>query len=344
MASIVDKSNNDEARLGGKALSLLRRSSAPSLTIAPEGWWGPLDGPRPDAENSSSSVKQPKSQKSFGFAEDDFSAATVQEVSSLRLKLAAVQAEIRKRDAALAAIPGSQSKLEDDMTRENSPSSRARRGSSLQLHMEGVLEDDGFVVIPHCNTFPGQDSHVQLALDIAECKLTCRVGLNGKGVYGAFVVKQGRCYYKRQTVSECRQRLVADSDCTTYLNSEPEAAALCSDIRRAVIKRYELQQQLIDKQLPVSNDVSVIKEAAAALRDSFAEPSESVVWRECITALEGEIRRKSAHSLELHRRVHALESQLQQQMQANDDSIESVKSTLEQAAARAKAIFASGED
>eukprot|EP00933_Yihiella_yeosuensis_P049576 TRINITY_DN4660_c0_g1_i4.p1 TRINITY_DN4660_c0_g1~~TRINITY_DN4660_c0_g1_i4.p1 ORF type:complete len:109 (+),score=26.91 TRINITY_DN4660_c0_g1_i4:590-916(+) len=72
--------------------------------------------------------------------------------------------------------------------------------------------------------------------------------------------------------------------------------------------------------------------------------TDSHVWRECISALEGELRRKSAHSLELHRRVHALEAELQHQLQVNDECIDAVKSTLASAAARAKLLLDGAHD
>ncbi|CAE8711264.1 unnamed protein product, partial [Polarella glacialis] len=59
--------------------------------------------------------------------------------------------------------------------------------------------------------------------------------------------------------------------------------------------------------------------------------------RDCIAVLEGDLRRKSAHCLALHRRVHSLEAELQQQLQA-DDSLVKVKATLEDATARAKVL------
>eukprot|EP00933_Yihiella_yeosuensis_P049574 TRINITY_DN4660_c0_g1_i1.p1 TRINITY_DN4660_c0_g1~~TRINITY_DN4660_c0_g1_i1.p1 ORF type:complete len:355 (+),score=95.85 TRINITY_DN4660_c0_g1_i1:56-1120(+) len=340
----IDK---DENRLGGKALSLLRRASAPpaGLSLGPgASWWGPLDGPRPVGTTD---FEQSHGQKLYVASQESAGAASAQEASALKLQLAALHREIKKKDAALASLPG-HLQLDDEerekVRKQSAPSRAAGRRSSVQLHEEGVMEDDGFVVVAKCTIEPGEESCVQLAMDINECKRMCRGGLPGGRERGAFVIKQGRCYFHSQTVSECRQHLVDDPECTTYLNSNPEAAALCADIRRAVRRRWHSQQQHVKKQLKMTDS----SQAEAAATASHTLPiagaatnaerqTDSHVWRECISALEGELRRKSAHSLELHRRVHALEAELQHQLQVNDECIDAVKSTLASAAARAKA-------
>mmetsp|Transcript_64533 Transcript_64533/g.118852 ORF Transcript_64533/g.118852 Transcript_64533/m.118852 type:complete len:182 (+) Transcript_64533:2-547(+) len=60
-----------------------------------------------------------------------------------------------------------------------------------------------------------------------------------------------------------------------------------------------------------------------------ASPDGINCWRECIAALEGEIRRKSLRALELHQKVHGLENQMRQQLQANDDNVNGVHQTLQ---------------
>merc|ERR1719272_997181 len=57
-------------------------------------------------------------------------------------------------------------------------------------------------------------------------------------------------------------------------------------------------------------------------------PDGASCWRECVAALEGEIRRKSQLALELHHRVHGLETQLWNQLQATDDRMGSMHSSL----------------
>merc|ERR1719272_1361203 len=58
-------------------------------------------------------------------------------------------------------------------------------------------------------------------------------------------------------------------------------------------------------------------------------PDGASCWKECAAALEGEIRRKSQLALELHHRVHGLETQLQRQQQATDERLASMHSSLE---------------
>lgn len=146
-----------------------------------------------------------------------------------------------------------------------------------------------------------------------------------------------------------------------------EAAALRADIRKAIADKQSLQEDMVrqanemqaldeafrrpdarvqeleaclgfqsaDKfgestsrygtsALPVvgpSSDASFLSTEDAALDGASC-------WRECVAALEGEIRRKSQLALELHHRVHTLENQLHQQLQATDDRVETMHSSL----------------
>lgn len=133
-----------------------------------------------------------------------------------------------------------------------------------------------------------------------------------------------------------------------------EAAALRAEIRRAIADRQSLQEEMkrqaremqsLDEACLGLQGAEKLGEgagrhgapappAAAPSSDaSFvsteeAGPDGASCWRECVAALEGEIRRKSQLALELHHRVHALESQLHQQLQATDDRVETLHSSL----------------
>jgi len=276
---------------------------------------------------------------------EDPSSSSRAEASQLRLKLQSVRAEIAKRDAALALLPGG-SAFDEDSQRPHSQQGQ-RRSSPLQK--PGVLEEDGFVRCIGKNTLPGQDAYKMVALDINECKRMCREGLPSGEICGAFVVQDGRAYFRSKPVSQCREHLVNDPLCTTYLNSSAEAAALCAEIRRAVVRRQELRQEVQD--LPgQQKDPSPggpqqeklgVTEANAGISPSTSssgQASESFVWRESISLLEGELRRKSAHGLELHRRVHQLEAELQTHLQANDSRIGEILGALEAAESQTKAL------
>jgi len=350
------------------------------------GWWGPLDGPRPSQELAPEAVstpqvscaashkeqaqgllarrpslrdaledtkKTPELSNDVEAAED--SAATPAEVFQLRLKLAAVREEIKKCDASLQLLPGSTQLGAEHTTKVNAilqhvcakaPPARRRTSNVGSLAGEPVLKDDGFVAVPGHNTLPGQNAYKMVAIDLDECKKMCRVGIPGKGVCGAFVVSQGRASFRTQSVSECRANLVPDSTCTTYLNSTPEAAAGCTDLRRAALRRYELRREL---QLQgVGSAETVVAEGVGSAETVVAEgstpnsaasnpPAESSIWKESIAALEGELKRKSAHGLELHRRVHELEQDLQLQLKFNDQRVDDVKKALENTLSRSKA-------
>jgi len=65
--------------------------------------------------------------------------------------------------------------------------------------------------------------------------------------------------------------------------------------------------------------------------DSFTteEGLSDEVWREAVETLETELRRKSTHVVQLHRRVHDLEAHLWEQLQNNDSRVVSTYNALQ---------------
>jgi len=233
------------------------------------------------------------------------------------LKLKSVRTEIEKRNAALALLPGGGLLGADQLLRGFRQVSLRSFWQLLQEgNLEAMRQDDGFVQCIGKSCFKGQDAHVMPAIDIMACKELCRGG-TGAGAFGAFVIQGGYAFFRQQPVGLCRQHLVDEPNSTTYLNSSPEAAALCADIRKAVARRQDVLKQ------------ESAREVAPPTAPSIP-PGES--WR----SVEAELRRKSSHSLELHRRVHDLEEELQKQLQATDDRVEQVLSAVRSAAMHLK--------
>lgn len=191
-------------------------------------------------------------------------------------------------------------------------------------------EEGGFVVLPRRDTLPGQVVHTMPATDIERCKHVCRE--LGPPQCGAFVVRAGIAHFKRQSVGECRAGLVEDPTSTTYLNSSPQASLLCKDIRAAVVKGLALKanlQELLPEKTDALGSLLPSQDQASA-KDAEASPPESEsIWRECVAALEGEIRRKTAAGHNLQRRIHVLEAELQEQLEVADGALDSVQSLLE---------------
>lgn len=285
-------------------------------------------------------------------------AESASEAAQLQSQLAAVRAEIEKRDAALALLPGNKL-LDDELHGQRAQrllqgqATKAARKSSVHLQQEGVLEDDGFIMVKGKDTFPGEDALTMLVKDLDACKQLCLDGPPGGQPFGAMVVRQGKAYFRQQPVSQCRENMVDAPGATTYLKSTPQAAALCADIRRAVVRRQELQLEMQEHQkqresaasggqatgspaaAPAAHPCSSSRSGspcAAATGSSAAAPTASLAWQDNAAALEAELRRKSALSMELHRRVHQLEADLELQLQYNDQRIDEVKATLERAA------------
>lgn len=280
------------------------------------------------------------------------------EAAQLRSQMAAVRAEIEKRDAALALLPGNKL-LEDELHDQSAKrmlqgqATKASRKSSILLQQEGVLEDDGFIMVKGKDTFSGENALILLVKDLDACKQLCLDGPPGGQPFGAMVVRQGKAYFRQQSASQCRENMVDDPGATTYLKSSPQAAALCADIRRAVVRRHELQLEMQEHQKQRENGAGAgqatgspaaapaafpysssrtSSPCAAAAGSSAAAPTASLAWQDNAVALEAELRRKSALSMELHRRVHQLEADLELQLQYNDQRIDEVKATLERAA------------
>lgn len=104
----------------------------------------------------------------------------------------------------------------------------------------------------------------------------------------------GTAYFHRQSIGECRQKLVADSNSTLYLMSTPEAAQLCNELRRLALRRQQLK-----------------------------EPRPH---------LEQELRRKAVQCMELHRTVQALEEKLERQTELAEERVEQILGSLRSAA------------
>eukprot|EP00930_Biecheleria_cincta_P021592 TRINITY_DN15961_c0_g1_i3.p1 TRINITY_DN15961_c0_g1~~TRINITY_DN15961_c0_g1_i3.p1 ORF type:complete len:395 (-),score=107.77 TRINITY_DN15961_c0_g1_i3:91-1275(-) len=284
-----------------------------------------------------------------------------EEASQLKLQLASVRAEIEKKDAALALLPGNRL-LEDEqhgqktkrILQQLAVKTQAPKKNSVQLVQEAALEDDGFIMVKGKDTFPGEDALSMNVTDLDNLKKLCGDPPGGQGSpYGALVVRQGKAYFRQQSVSQCRENMVDDPGAVTYLNSTPQAAALCADIRRAVVRRYELRlevQGLQSQRESEATDVFSSALAAAcpssssgastpcAATAAAAPGTASAPWQDNAIALEAELRRKTALSMELHRRVHQLEADLELQLQYNDQRIDEVKATLERAHGYSKVL------
>lgn len=176
-----------------------------------------------------------------------------------------------------------------------------------QLAMLPGQEEDGFIRCLGQTCFKGQDGEtLQVDLSqLAQCKDHCRAA-----GHGAFVVTGDTLRFCPQKVGDCRANLVDDPMCTTYLNSSPEAAQLCSGLRRLALSRCQL------------------------LRTT--RPSATASPGPGPRALEDELRRKTQQSLELHRSVQALEEKLQGQMEASDKRVEEILDALRAVSAQKK--------
>merc|ERR1719356_2308917 len=128
--------------------------------------------------------------------------------------------------------------------------------------------------------------------------------------------------------------------------SSEEVSNLCQSIRKAISRKQALRDEVHEQQEEVRRLTEALQCAnqrvadlemkavpgfgggGAHLEGAVEDGTGDSVWRECVTALEGELRRKSLRAVELHRRVHWLESQLGQQLQVNDDRVAGVQTAL----------------
>lgn len=255
-------------------------------------------------------------------SQEQLAKAAKNEAAQLRRKLKSLRAEIDKRNAALELLPGGSLLGADQLLRGfRQVSLRSFWELVQEGNAEALRQDDGFV---QCvgKTCQGSDAHVMPAVDITACKQLCRAG-GGSGPFGAFVIQGGYAFFRQQPVGQCRRVLKDDPNATTYLNSSPEAAALCADIRKAVARLHELKKQ--------------DRRGEAAPATGMTAPM-AETWR----SLEVELRRKSTQSLELHRRVHELEEELQNQLQATDSRMEQVLSSVRAAVMHSRTEAARG--
>eukprot|EP00913_Durusdinium_trenchii_P010216 g9577.t1 len=159
----------------------------------------------------------------------------------------------------------------------------AQRDRQLAL-LPDRRSQDGFVRCVGQTCFPGEDAEGMKA-DLAECKKHCQ-----DRAYGAFVVQgDGRAYFKRQKVGDCRRNLEPEAFSTTYLHYSVEVAKLCSDLQHA---------------------------AAAQQRWSRPTAGPSAF---AASAAEARLRRTAQQCMELTRNVQALEEALQHQLEATDE-------------------------
>ncbi|CAK9042552.1 unnamed protein product [Durusdinium trenchii] len=194
----------------------------------------------------------------------------VSESERLRRRLEHTRREIAQRDRQLALLPDRRSQ-------------------------------DGFVRCVGQTCFPGEDAEGMKA-DLAECKKHCQ-----DQAYGAFVVQgDGRAYFKRQKVGDCRRNLEPEAFSTTYLHYSVEVAKLCSDLQHA---------------------------AAAQQRWSRPTAGPSAF---AASAAEARLRRTAQQCMELTRNVQALEEALQHQLEATDERVDQILTALRAAVSQFK--------
>lgn len=149
-------------------------------------------------------------------------------------------------------------------------------------------------------------------------------------------------------------------------SSGGELAALIEDIRSAIHKRHSLRAEARDHessiqrlaesleranrrvtdldekvvrrrdeadQLPKTNDESCT-DVVRTSENANENGDDGGIWRDTISSLEGELRRKSIRALELRRRVHWLETQLGQQLEVNEQRTTVARAALEDVLAR----------
>mmetsp|Transcript_53638 Transcript_53638/g.166503 ORF Transcript_53638/g.166503 Transcript_53638/m.166503 type:complete len:247 (+) Transcript_53638:107-847(+) len=165
----------------------------------------------------------------------------------------------------------------------------------------------------------------------------------------------------QQRLAQVRREIAArDAALAALPRGDSEAAALCVGICREVARRRELQRDVRE----CAGGVQDLREALRRSRQrykefeaprrqqlfgslsadtglnaaaSLGEDATETVWRECVAALEGEIRRKSARALELQRTVSRMEAELQQQLEANDSRIQAAHQVLQATLRKAEA-------
>lgn len=101
---------------------------------------------------------------------------------------------------------------------------------------------------------------------------------------------------------------------------EREALRLEEAVRQAEEKTVELEERIraIGNRSPSS----------CTTEDPGADAKPESYWKERVDALELDLRRRTARSLELHQRVFGLEAQLRRQLQDNDDRVEDIQASL----------------
>ncbi|CAK9042550.1 unnamed protein product [Durusdinium trenchii] len=151
----------------------------------------------------------------------------VSESERLRRRLEHTRREIAQRDRQLALLPDRRSQ-------------------------------DGFVRCVGQTCFPGEDAEGMKA-DLAECKKHCQ-----DQAYGAFVVQgDGRAYFKRQKVGDCRRNLEPEAFSTTYLHYSVEVAKLCPRLRAFFLHFTESKRR---RPVPIFNTPPPPNSAGAAPR------------------------------------------------------------------------------
>lgn len=137
-----------------------------------------------------------------------------------------------------------------------------------------------------------------------------------------------------------------------------EVCSLCDEVRSAIAKQHAALSQrsgqqeelhrlsntlgqanariceLESKVVPSSDLYLQSVRADSVANDADDDSPADASGREQLAALEGELRRKSMRVLELRRRVHALETQLGEQLQSNADLVSVVEAGLQDAIAR----------
>lgn len=135
-----------------------------------------------------------------------------------------------------------------------------------------------------------------------------------------------------------------------------EVAALRNNVQLALARRLALEEEVRERAEDIHRSEEAVRRAELRISElesktsgrslgaggaslsgghGFADDplhedpvSGKPLWRECVSQLEAELRRRSSRTLEAHRRVHRLEVQLREQLEVNDNQVDAVHAAL----------------
>eukprot|EP00929_Paragymnodinium_shiwhaense_P020182 TRINITY_DN13528_c0_g1_i4.p1 TRINITY_DN13528_c0_g1~~TRINITY_DN13528_c0_g1_i4.p1 ORF type:complete len:320 (+),score=64.16 TRINITY_DN13528_c0_g1_i4:192-1151(+) len=264
---------------------------------AAAGWWGPLDGPEPSASSGHPPARDVPADSLSGCKQipgglAGLVSATIAGTAPVSQSSARQTAEQRTADQSRTRRP--EDSAHDSLLERKSAAGRAAEDAVEYEELRKKLE------------------RVRRGLVGTHADMDALVHTAAAGNPEAATLMQDIC-----SAAAKKQALEGEAREHVQAIEQLEEASRNADDRLA-----ELEARVLNME---HEEVRARSAGAETSEDAAARES---VWREPLAHLEGELRRKSARALDLHRRVHWLEEQLGRQLDENEQRAQKTHEAL----------------